>query len=162
MTPNIRPYAKGDYQRVLDICVAAFAPIHEGFEEQLGRPIFDRRYHAWRQEYADYLGKIPDSDPDTRVYVVENEGEVVGFIYAIMQARYQMGEIGLNAVDPRHQGKGIGKRMYAFVLDDLKKRGAKIAFVGTGADAAHAPARAAYAGVGFDRSIPGIYYFRTL
>ena len=50
--------------------------------------------------------------------------------------------------------------MYLFALDSLKQRGADIAYVGTGADAAHAPARAAYEAIGFDKSIPSIHYFR--
>ena len=52
--------------------------------------------------------------------------------------------------------------MYAFALENLGARGAEIAYVGTGADAAHAPARAAYEAGGFDQSIPGIHYFRKL
>ena len=52
--------------------------------------------------------------------------------------------------------------MYAFALRNLKERGADYVYVGTGADAAHAPARAAYEAVGFDRSIPVVYYYRKL
>ena len=52
--------------------------------------------------------------------------------------------------------------MYAFALRSLKERGAVYVYVGTGGDAAHAPARAAYEAVGFDRSIPVVYYYKQL
>jgi GNAT superfamily N-acetyltransferase len=60
------------------------------------------------------------------------------------------------------QGKGIGKAMYAFALEDLKERGAEIACVGTGGDFAHARARKAYEAIGFDKAIPGMFLFKVL
>ena len=32
MTLVVRPYEKEDYARALEICIAAFEPIHKGFE----------------------------------------------------------------------------------------------------------------------------------
>jgi hypothetical protein len=52
--------------------------------------------------------------------------------------------------------------MYQFALEDLKARGAEIACVGTGGDEAHEPARSAYASVGFDKAIPGMFLFKVL
>ena len=52
--------------------------------------------------------------------------------------------------------------LYEHALARLKARGAEIAYVGTGGDAAHEPARRAYEGLGFDRSIPAVHYYRTL
>ncbi len=89
-----------------------------------------------------------------KVYVVEDAGALVGFIVTIMDCKRKIGEIGLNAVDPGHQGKGIGKMMYAFALNDLRKWGAEIAYVGTGGDSAHSLARAVYEAVGFDKAAP--------
>jgi GNAT superfamily N-acetyltransferase len=162
MTSRIRPFERADCHRVLEICVAAFTPIHQGLEETLGSTIFNARYHDWKQQYADYLAKISDTGPAVRVYVVEEEGAPVAFVFTILDANRQIGEIGLNAVAPERQGQGIGKEMYEFALEDLKKRGAKVAYPGTGGDPAHAPARAAYQKVGFDRAIPGVYFFKTL
>ena len=60
------------------------------------------------------------------------------------------------------QGRGIGRAMYKFALKDFKQRGAEIACVGTGGDDAHVPARGAYAAVGFDKAIPGMFLFKVL
>lgn len=158
----IRPYKKADYARVLEICIAAFEPIHAGFEEALGEAIFARQYRDWRAQYAETLRKISPSSRATRVHVVELDRAVCGFIFTMVDANRKTGEIGLNAVDPAFQGRGIGKAMYEFALADLKRRGAEIASVGTGGDAAHGPARSAYAAVGFDKAIPGMFLFKVL
>jgi hypothetical protein len=52
--------------------------------------------------------------------------------------------------------------MYNFALDDLKSRGAVIACVGTGGDAAHEAARRAYEAIGLDKAIPGLHLFKVL
>jgi ribosomal protein S18 acetylase RimI-like enzyme len=162
MTYAIRSFERGDYHRVLHICISAFTPIHEGFETALGPEIFARQYDGWKDRYADDLIRLTNDTPQTQVHVIEREGVVVGFIATMMDDRTHVGEIGLNAVLPAHQGKGAGKAMYAFALENLKARGAEVAYVGTGADAAHASARTAYEKMGFDRSIPGVHYFRKL
>jgi GNAT superfamily N-acetyltransferase len=161
MTRSIRPFEPRDFACVHDICVRAFTPIHEGFEQALGPKIFKHQYGGWRERYADDIRKLA-ADSSTHIHVVEEAGVIVGFITTIIDTARKFGEIGLNAIDPTRQGSGIGKEMYAFALDNLKQRGADIITVGTGADAAHAPARAAYEAVGFDRAIPAIYYFKTL
>jgi ribosomal protein S18 acetylase RimI-like enzyme len=161
MSRIIRSYEPRDFSRVHEVCVAAFTAIHEGFEQALGPEIFANQYDGWQGRYGVDLKRLT-SDPATQVHVVEDDGLIVGFITLTVDREKKTGELGLNAVDPAHQGKGIGKEMYAFALRNLKERGADIACVGTGADAAHAPARAAYEAIGFDRSIPGIYYFKKL
>jgi len=161
MSLSIRPYEPGDFARVLEICVAAFTPIHEGFKAALGPEIFEREYSGWRERYATDIQQLAGA-PGTVLHVAQDGGVIVGFITTVANAAKKVGEIGLNAVDPAVQGRGIGRFMYRFALQSLKERGAEVATVGTGADAAHAPARAAYEAAGFDRSISAIYYFMKL
>jgi ribosomal protein S18 acetylase RimI-like enzyme len=162
MSLIIRPYTKTDYEQVLAICIAAFEPIHRGFETALGRRVFELQYNDWRGDYAETLRGISPEDASTKVYVAERDGAIAAFIFTRIDAKRKTGEIGLNAVDPKLQGNGIGKEMYEFALADLKARGAEIAQVGTGGDAAHEPARRAYEAAGFDRAIPGLHLFKVL
>jgi ribosomal protein S18 acetylase RimI-like enzyme len=162
MTRRIRLFEQADFARVHDICVRAFTPVHEGFERVLGSEIFAREYPGWQARYADDIRNLVAAAPSTLVHVIEDAGQVVGFVATILHADRKCGEIGLNAIDPPHQGRGAGKEMYAFALGSLKQRGAEHAYVGTGADAAHAPARAAYEAMGFDLLIPSHHYFRKL
>jgi GNAT superfamily N-acetyltransferase len=158
----VRPYAKADYRRVLDICIAAFEPIHKGFEQTLGSRIFELQYHDWRWQYAKTISGISAAGDESKVFVAELDGIVAGFVFTMVDKKRRTGEIGLNAVDPAMQGKGIGRALYMFALEDLKERGAEIACVGTGGDAAHEPARRAYEAIGFDRAIPGMFLFKVL
>jgi ribosomal protein S18 acetylase RimI-like enzyme len=160
--PVIRPYAEADYAATLKVCVAAFAPIHAGFAQALGLHAFALQYADWRERYAATLSDIPKADANTKVFVAEMDGVLVGFVFAILDAQRKTGEIGLNAVAPAFQRRGIGRALYAYALDDLKQRGAEIAYVGTGGDDAHAPARAAYRALGFDRAIPSLHLFKVL
>jgi ribosomal protein S18 acetylase RimI-like enzyme len=161
MTLSLRPYEPGDHARVLEICIAAFTPVHEGFEAALGPEIFERHYTGWRERYAVDIEQLAGA-AHTMIHVAEDGGAIVGFVTTVVDPEKRLGEIGLNAVDPPMQGRRIGRSMYEFALQSLKERGADIAYVGTGADAAHARARAAYEAVGFDRSIPTVHYYRKL
>jgi GNAT superfamily N-acetyltransferase len=157
----IRLFEPRDFDRVHQVCVAAFTPVHEGFEQALGSEIFAREYPGWQARYADDIRALV-ADPNIQLHVVEDADAIAGFVTTRIDLARKVGELGLNAIDPAQQGKGIGKEMYAFALRNLKERGADYVYVGTGADVAHAPARAAYEAVGFDRSIPVIYYYRRL
>jgi GNAT superfamily N-acetyltransferase len=158
---RIRPAAEADLARVHEVCIAAFEPVHEGFAAVLGPEIFAAEYGDWRTDYAGTL-QAAMADAETAFHVVEEGGRVVSFVLSTVNHAKALGEIGLNAVDPPHQRRGIAREMYAFVLDDLARRGARFATVGTGADHAHAAARAAYAAAGFDRAIPALYLYRRL
>ncbi len=89
-------------------------------------------------------------------------GRIVGFVSVRLNVETRVGEIGLNAVDPAHAGKGIGSAMYEFALARMKTAGMKVATVGTGGDPSHAPARRAYRKVGFDLEIPSVWMFKKL
>lgn len=162
MTMTIRPYRPADRDTALTICIAAFTPIHEGFREALGETIFALHYPDWQGGYARMFEALAEDDGRTEAFVAEADGEITGFVFAILDAATKTGEIGLNAVAPGQQRRGIGRVLYAHALARLKERGAEIAYVGTGGDEAHAPARRAYEAMGFDRVIPAVHYYRAL
>ena len=136
MPLKIRPYRETDRTRALEVCIAAFTPIHEGFRAALGERIFELQYGDWTEQYAQTFDSLLQDAESTEVYVAEEKGNIVGFVFTILRAEKMTGEIGLNAVDPQFQRQGIGKAMYDFALERLRARGAKIAYVGTGGDAA--------------------------
>jgi len=74
----------------------------------------------------------------------------------------QLGEIGLNAVDPAHAGKGIGTAMYELAAARMQQAGMKVATVATGGDPSHAPARRAYEKAGLNAQIPSVWMCRKL
>jgi ribosomal protein S18 acetylase RimI-like enzyme len=94
--------------------------------------------------------------------VAESGDEVVGFVAIRVDRETHVGEIGLNAVDPAHAGKGIGTAMYELAVARMKEAGMKVATVATGGDPSHAPARRAYRKAGFDVDIPSVWMCRKL
>jgi GNAT superfamily N-acetyltransferase len=72
------------------------------------------------------------------------------------------GRLRLNAVDPARAGQGIGTAMYEHAVTRMRRAGMKVAMVGTGGDASHAPARRAYEKAGFDACIPSVWMYRKL
>ena len=162
MAVTIRHYRAADRDAALAVCIAAFTPIHEGFRAALGETIFALQYPDWQGGYAQMFDALEQDDGRTEVFVAEEGGSIAGFVFAILDPATQTGEIGLNAVAPDRQREGIARRLYEHALARLKERGATIAYVGTGGDAAHAPARRAYEALGFDRAIPAVHYYREL
>jgi GNAT superfamily N-acetyltransferase len=157
----VRQYVTADWATVLDICIAAFTPIHEGFERALGRELFQLVYPYWKASNEAYLRSLCESDECERMLVAELQGSVAGFIHYEVVPKKSSGRLGLNAVHPRWQRHGIASRMYERVFQILRDRGSRFVQVGTGGDAAHIPARAAYEKCGFS-PIPLVHYFKKL
>ena len=157
----IRGYTSTDWQAVRDICLEAFTPIHDGFARVLGTELFSLVYPDWKASNESYLRSLCETDERQRVLVAELDGAVVGFIHYEFRREKASGKLGLNAVDPSHQGSGIAAQMYARVFEILRAEGIKFAQVGTGGDEAHIPARRAYEKSGFT-PIPVVHYFKKL
>ena len=67
-----------------------------------------------------------------RVWVAEVGASAVGFVaIELDHPESSMGEISMLAVDPDHQGWGIGTALTAFALDRLKDAGMTMAMVET-------------------------------
>ncbi len=159
---RIRPYVTSDWQSVLEICLLAFAPIHESFATWLGNELFRLVYPDWKASHEKYLQSLVDTETEKeRLFVAEESGVVVGFIHYEVSPDGQSGKIGLNAVHPAHQRKGVGMMMYGHVLDLMRTAGTKYAQVGTGGDPSHIPARRASEKLGF-APLPLVQYYKSL
>jgi ribosomal protein S18 acetylase RimI-like enzyme len=151
MSHTIREYSDEDYRAIFEITMLAFAPIHESFKRILGNQVFSLVYPDWKKSHAKYLKSLCKGKDKKNILVVENDGVVVGFVSFFIFLKNKEGELGLNAVHPNHQGRGIGKKMYKAVLSRMKKRGVKFVKVGTGGDVSHLPARRAYPSIETER-----------
>lgn len=160
--PTFRKVQPSDLARLDQIRRAAFAPIFDGFHAMVGEDIAAvALVHEEDDQRRDFADMCAGSE-DNQVYVACTGGQIVGFVTVMLDPERSMGEIGVNAVDPAHGNRGIGTSMFTFALERMREAGMKAAYVGTGSDAGHAPARAAYAKAGFAKSIPGVHLYRTL
>jgi ribosomal protein S18 acetylase RimI-like enzyme len=160
---SIREYESDDEDPVVAFALRAWAPVFDSLEHVLGGEIFAQlhgRGSGWRsyQENA-VRGTLADSSMHT--LVADADGTVVGFVSARLTEDRRLGEIFMLAVDPDHQGGGIGTELTASATEWLRASGATVAFVETGGDAGHAPARRVYEKSSYTR-LPIARYFKAL
>ena len=159
---RIRPFLSGDLPRLHEIRKAAYKPIFASFRSIVGKAIADVAINSSKQSQREYLDKICAKGSNRTVFVVEQHGTIIGFYSLYLDDKSEVGEIDLNAVDPAHQGGGIGTSMYEDALARMKEAGMKVASVATGADESHIPARRAYEKVGFGPTLPCVYLYKAL
>lgn len=159
MTSAIRRLAESDLERVVALSLAAWAPIFDGFENEMGSEVYRLVYPDWRDLQAEAVkGVCRSQDNDVWVGVVD--GEVVGFVAAsvVDEGTARAGEIDMVAVDPAAQRSGIGTWLTRHAIDEMTAQGVDLAVVSTGGDPGHAAARAMYEKLGFTPTHQVRYY----
>lgn len=157
----IRPYTPNDLDAILDLSIRAWEPIFAAWQEILGPSLYPIAiYPDWRKGQREVVKKYC-TDPNIVTWVADVDGNVAGFICLETNAETKVGEIQLLAVHPDDQNEGIGTELNLFALQKFKESGLKLAVVGTGGDAGHAPARRAYEKAGFT-GLPLVRYYKEL
>jgi len=160
----LRQAQLSDMSRIDEITIICYTPIAESWiamqSESISEALRDPSL-TWQERKTKQNHDLFAEHPEW-VWVLEQNSEVLGFVTFKINFERGMGIIDNNGILPEHTGKGLGKFMYRFVLDYFRKEGLNVAFVETGLDDPHLPARKAYEGVGFDRSTPVVYYWQDL
>ena len=161
MRPRIRPFEDQDAEGVVDLSLRAWAPVFASLEQVLGSEIFRRQHPDWRVDQRRAVEEVLATKKG-RVWVAEGGASAAGFVaIELDHPERSMGEISILAVDPDHQGGGIGTALTEFALDRLKDAGMTVATVETGGDPAHAAARRTYEKAGCTL-LPVARYFKNL
>jgi len=154
-----------DLPRVDEITVICYTPIFESYVAMIGEECYQRVRHnpelTWDERKTGQNRRLYEEHPEW-VWVLEDRGEVIGFITFYLFPQQGYGHIDNNGVHPDYAGQGWGKFMYRHVLNYFRNQGLHVAFVETGLDDPHIPARRAYEAVGFDRSAPVVSYWQDL
>lgn len=159
---RIRPFQPEDLPRLCEIAVRAWEPVFGDWRALMGDEMFDAAFGPdWREDKSGQIRDFCHHSPECCL-VTELDGEVVAFITYYLNREKRIAEIGNNAVDPGHQGRGLGTAQYRRVLEEFRRAGMRFAKVHTGLDPAHAPARTAYEKVGFVQMIPMVDYYQEL
>jgi ribosomal protein S18 acetylase RimI-like enzyme len=160
--PVLRRLEEADVAPVVALSLAAWAPIFASFEAALGAEVFGLMYPDWRAAQAAAVeATIRAQEHDTWVAVVA--GRPVGFVAVglIDEDAARAGEVHMVAVDPAHQGAGIGAALMERAIAEIEARGVDLAVVATGGDPGHAAARRLYERLGFS-GLPMVRYYRRL
>jgi GNAT superfamily N-acetyltransferase len=133
MRPQIRPLDDRDAEAVVGLSLRAWAPVFASIERALGSEIYGLLFpDGWLASQRQAVEAVCASQ-EKRVWVAEVDGTTVGFVAVDLHPESSMGEIHMLAVDPDHQGNGIGTALTEFALARIKDAGMKVAMVETGA-----------------------------
>ena len=161
MRPQVRPLDDRDAEAVVGLSLRAWAPVFASIEQALGSEIYGLLFpDGWLASQRQAVEAVCASQ-EKRVWVAEVEGTPVGFVAVELHPESSMGEIHMLAVDPDHQGNGIGTALTEFALARIKDAGMKVAMVETGGDPGHAAARRTYEKAGY-LHLPIARYFKNL
>ncbi len=154
--------SKVDLDDLEEIRAKAFQPIFDSFKNILGDTIYEHAQLPEDMAQQAMLKALFDEQTIWHTWKVVAHEKTIGFISIRLDKAAQVGEIGLNAIDPDFSNKGIGTQMYHFAVEVMKKAGMKVATVATGGDPAHRPAREAYRKAGFVVEIPSVWMCQEL
>ena len=151
-----------DLEVVLDLALAAWKPVFESLEAELGPDVYGMLFPDWRSAQARAVEAVFRA-AESNLWVALEDGRPVGFVALryVDEDAARAGEIQMMAVHPDRQRGGLGTSLVQRALDEMEGAGVKLAVVATGGDRGHAPARALYEGVGF-RPLPTVRYYRKL
>jgi GNAT superfamily N-acetyltransferase len=161
MRPQVRPLDDRDAEAVVGLSLRAWAPVFASIERALGSEIYGLLFpDGWLASQRQAVEAVCASQ-EKRVWVAEVDGTTVGFVAVDLHPESSMGEIHMLAVDPDHQGNGIGTALTEFALARIKDAGMKVAMVETGGAPGHAAARRTYEKAGY-LHLPIARYFKNL
>jgi ribosomal protein S18 acetylase RimI-like enzyme len=160
MTIDVRAVAPAEVERLVDVALRAWEPVHASMAIVLGERLNRRVYPDWAKSQAADV-RAACADPDVHVFVAVEGHALHGFVSLVIDSSEQLGEIDMIAVDPAVQRRGIADALTDHVMDVMRAAGCTLVHVATGGDAGHAAARALYEAAGFT-ALPLVRYYREL
>lgn len=161
MRLDIRPCVSSDHAVILQITQRSWAPVFEKLKPAVESFVYENFYPKgwWPRQEADVSAML--SDGETTVFVAEMGANVVGYIGTRLHPEDNMGEVYILAVDLDAQRQGVASALMEHAFDQIRQAGMQMVMVETGGDPGHAPSRAVYESVGFQRW-PVARYFKPL
>jgi len=146
----IREYTAADEEALVDLSLRAWEPVFRSVEDD------------WRP-YQEAQVRDVLARSGMRTWVAETaDGALVGFAAAaVVDPQRKIGELAMLAVAPDSQQQGLGTRLTEVATDWLRTQGMRVAYISTGGDVSHAPARRVYEKASYTL-FPSAQYFKAL
>jgi ribosomal protein S18 acetylase RimI-like enzyme len=137
---KIRPAVAADRARILEILVATTRFSRE--EIRWAMELVDASIEQTRREYAAHVLETPDSGPNRMV-----QGYVCFGPTPRSEGVYDLYWI---AVDPRHQGQGLGQLLLRFVENEVRRERGRMLLIETSSKKSYAPTIRFYQRAGYE------------
>jgi GNAT superfamily N-acetyltransferase len=147
--PLIRAAHPNDHDAIVALALRAWETVYASVNGVLG-PELALALHGedWRDDQA-RITRERLEDESARAWVAEAGGAPAGFVTAaVVERRRRTGQVVIVAADPAVQRRGVGTALVEHAVRWLREQGMRVAVIGTGGDAGHAPARVLYASLG--------------
>jgi ribosomal protein S18 acetylase RimI-like enzyme len=158
MSYRIRTYEAADLQRLKDITAVTFGPvsIDGGMEKLFGK--FGKG--DWRSRKAEAIAADCAAQPDGVFVVVDEKNYPVGYITTRLNDESGVGWIPNLAVDPAHQGHGLGRMLIEHAVQFFRERKMQVAKIETLAH--NEVGQKLYPSIGFKEVARQIHYAMKL
>ena len=126
---TIRVYRPHDLPRLQDITADTFGPvsIDRNMEQALGA--FGRG--DWRDRKVAAIADDCRIQPDGVFVAEDGAARIVGYVTTRLGETSRIGWIPNLAVDPAHQGRGLGRLLLEYALDHFRRSGMEVAKIET-------------------------------
>lgn len=148
---EIVPYSAKHREALLALSLRAWEPVFSLLEPAVPTFVYESFYpRGWRRRQTDDLAVTLDGEPEN-IDVALISDSPAGWVCTRLHPEDSMGEVYVLAVDPVHQGKGLGRALMRHSIERARSTGMRMVMIETGDDPGHAPARALYEASGFER-----------
>ena len=110
---TIRRFVAGDTDRVVELSLAAWAPVFESFHAVLGDDLYRRVHPDWQHHQA---ASVREALERNDTWVAVDDGSTPGFVNVTFDQAERSGEIYMIAVDPAAQRRGVARLLTHHVL----------------------------------------------
>ena len=152
-----------DHETLLALASRAWEPVFASVNDVLGADLALLLHgEDWRTHHAGEIRQILGSD-SMETWVADLDGRPVGFVTArVADPTRRIGEIHILGVgNPVAQHQGVGTALIRYAEAWLHEQGMAVAYIGSGGDNGHAPARSLYQSLGY-RTFPSAQYYKVL
>ena len=105
MDLHIRPMVDDNIGAIVELSLAAWAPVFASFEQVLGPTLYSFILPDWRTSQTEVVTGICKETDKTTTWVAEVDGSVAGFLSYELDFEKETGEIMLPAVHPDCQNR---------------------------------------------------------
>lgn len=165
MPVRVRDLVEADVEEVVALALRIWEPVFASVNGTVG-PELAVLLHGedWREhQAADTRRIITDTADGAHAWVAMDDAQrITGFsAAAVVDPGRAIGEVRIVGVAPEAQRSGIGADLTRTASAWLRDAGMRVAYISTGGDPGHAPARALYERLGYTL-FPSAQYFLAL